>query len=363
MKKVLVFGSGLIGSFIANQLNEKYEVAACDGDIDRLNKLNKRITVIDTFVQHQRDIFRLISKHKPDIIVNALPGHIGYKLLDTAIECGKNIVDISFMSEDPLALNEKAVKNGVTAVIDFGFAPGFSHMFVGRANKLLDKHDESIIYVGGLQLNTDDYKAVFSPADVLQEYTRPARYLKDGVVKTELPFDKDYTLKVTDDKGETIYSGFINDGLRTLVDTLNVQTLIEITLRTPKHFAFIQQLKENGFLKKEHLKNTAKVLTDTWKMNVEDRDYSIMHVESGGGGKKIYHFMDDQYDEETGTHSMARVTGFPAIAMVEAILEGKYTKRGVIPPEYVAQNDEMYNYVVNYLRDREVTILEQVIED
>jgi len=356
MKKVMVFGAGLIGGFIANQLNKKYEVIACDGNIDNLNKLDGEITLIDKFVQDQRDIFRLISKAKPDIIVNALPGHTGYQLLETSILCDKDIVDISFMPEDPLVLNKTAIKNKVTAVVDFGFAPGMCHMFVGRANKLLNKHDESVIYVGGLQLDSDDYKAVFSPVDVIQEYIRPARYTKDYHVETETPFQNDYGLQIGD---QDVLCGFISDGLRTLLTTVDVPNISEITLRTQKHFEFIQGLRENGFLNEEHLENTSKVLIDKWKMTEDDRDYSILYVISKGDGKEIMHYMYDEYDEETKTHSMARATGLPAIAMVEAILEGKYTEKGVIPPEYVAKNDEIYNFIVEYLQDHGITISEE----
>ena len=355
MKKVLVFGAGLIGGFITNQLSKKYEVTVYDGNVDNLYKLDSNIKIIAKFIKSQ-EMRGIIDFHNPDIIVNALPGHLGHNLLKTAVSAGKNIVDISFMPEDPLTLNEKAIENNVTAVVDFGFAPGMCHMFVGRANKLLDKHDESIIYVGGLQLFGADYKAVFSPVDVIQEYIRPARYLKDGKIETAIPFHH-YRYGYEQKKGHIAsLSGFISDGLRTLLGTLDVPNIIEITLRTPKHFVFIQSLIENGFFKEEHLENTSKVLIDKWKMTKDDYDYSILDVVSKGDGKKITHFMYDQYDTETETHSMARVTGLPAVAMVEAVLEGRYTEKGVIPPEYVAKNDEIYNFVVEYLQEHGITI-------
>lgn len=352
MKKVMVFGAGLIGGFIANWLSKKYTVLAYDGNIKAVQKLSDRLSYSAYFFKDKEDIMESINNWDPDIVVNAFPGHIGYDLLECSILLGRDIVDISFMSEDPLKLNKVAVKNNVTAVVDFGFAPGFSHMFVSRANKLLDKHDESIIYVGGLQLGSDEYKAPFSPVDIIQEYTRPARYLKDGKIETELPFWNRYEY-------ETFYC-FINDGLRTLAETLDIPNIIELTLRPKTHFKFIQSLIENGFFKEEHLESTTKVLTEKWKMTEKDRDHSILDVVSKGDGKTIRHSMYDQYDVTTKTHSMARVTGFPVIAMVEAILEGKYTEKGVIPPEYVAKNDEVYNFVVGYLQKYGITIIEDL---
>jgi saccharopine dehydrogenase-like NADP-dependent oxidoreductase len=190
--------------------------------------------------------------------------------------------------------------------------------------------------------------------------------LKDGEVKIELPFQTKYEYWLKPfirwsnyDINSVLLSGFISDGLRTLLTTLDVPNIREITLRTTDHFIFIRSLIENGFFKEEHLENTSKVLVDKWKMTEEDRDYSILEVSSKGAGKRINHFMFDQYDEMTEIHSMARVTGLPAVAMVEAILEGKYTQKGVIPPEYVAQNDEIYDFVVEYLQNYGIAIIEE----
>lgn len=364
MKRVLVFGAGLVGGFIANQLSKKYDVVACDGNSHNLHKLDKKIAVLEKFVE-SGEMQPIIELNGPDIVVNALPGHLGYDLLQAAVAAGKHIVDISFMPENPLDpfMSVEAVKKGVTAVVDFGFAPGMCHMFVSRSNKLLNKHDESVIYVGGLQLDSSDYKAVFSPVDVIQEYIRPARYMEGYGVKYEDPFEKNYEYWIKPpmrwSKDNILLSGFVSDGLRTLLRALDLPNLKEITLRTTKHFEFIRELKANGFFDEEYLENTSKILIDKWKMTEEDRDYSILEVVSKGDGKRIIHTMYDEYDEETKTHSMARTTGFPAIAMVEAILEGIYTEKGVMPPEQVAKNDEIYNFVVEYLQDHGITITEE----
>ncbi len=362
MKKVMVFGIGLIGGFIANKLSRKYKVAAYDGNQLALHKLDKRIDRYCGFFEDQEHVLESINHYDPDIIVNASPGYLGYNMLKTAILLSRNIVDIAFMPEDPLVLNDEAIKNNVTAVVDFGFSPGMGNMFVGRANKLLDKHEGSVIYVGGLQLDSDDYKAVYSPIDLIQVYSRPARFLRDGKMKTTIPFLEKFEYILGEGKQKLVLRGFASDGARTLLTTLDVPNILEITLRTAEHFVLIQSLIKNGFFKEEHLENTSKVLLDKWKMTEKDHDYSILHTTSKGGGKQIDHFMYDEYDINTKTYSMARVTGLPVIAIVEAILEKRYTEKGVIPPEYVAKNDEVYNFVVEYLQNYGITITEKKIE-
>ena len=57
-------------------------------------------------------------------------------MLRLVIEAGKNIVDISFIAEDTLKLDELAKKKGVTAVVDMGVTPRMSHMIVGYVDSL-----------------------------------------------------------------------------------------------------------------------------------------------------------------------------------------------------------------------------------
>ena len=68
-----------------------------------------------------------------DAVVGALPGRLGFAMLEAVIRSGKPIADISFSPEDPLALDDLARERGVTAVVDCGVSPGISNFAVGRA--------------------------------------------------------------------------------------------------------------------------------------------------------------------------------------------------------------------------------------
>ena len=66
-----------------------------------------------------------------------------------------------------------------------------SNVLIGYVDNLLDKTNRAVTYVGGLpkeRVWPYEYKAVFSPIDVIEEYTRPARYIENGkmVVKPAL---------------------------------------------------------------------------------------------------------------------------------------------------------------------------------
>ena len=125
-------------------------------------------------------------------------------------------MDIAFFPEDPFQLDELAKENGVIAVMDCGVAPGMSNVFVGYVDHLLDETDSVLIYVGGLPEIREwpyDYKAVFSPVDVIEEYVRPARYIENGklVVRPALT-----DAELLNFPGVGTLEAFNSDGLRTL---------------------------------------------------------------------------------------------------------------------------------------------------
>ena len=63
--------------------------------------------------------------------------------------------------------------------------------WIGHVHRQLDRTDSILIYVGGLpeiRRWPFEYRAVFSPTDVIAEYTRPARVVEHGeVVVKEYP--------------------------------------------------------------------------------------------------------------------------------------------------------------------------------
>ena len=349
MKRVIILGTGLVGSFIANKLFEEGKLEVSTADINENKKLNKFIMQYGGDLSDTRVLENTIRTE--DIIVNALPGFLGYQTLKTCIEMGKTIVDFSFMPEDFLELDELAKANNAVAVCDFGFAPGICHMWAKRLEML--GADSCKIYVCGLPKKESlEYKAVFSPIDVIEEYTRPARYKKNNKVLTEEPFKKSYIYKL---KGKTLF-GFISDGLRSLLKTSKLNSVVEYTLRYKKHFEKVKYLKEDGFFDKENLSNTAKLLINKWKMTDKIKDFSFLEVVGYGGGAVKHKVM---YDEHDGTnHSMARATGLPVCAMVNLIADGETLNSGVYAPEHIAEKNNLYISIIQYLKDNGIEIKE-----
>lgn len=350
-KRVMVLGAGLVGAFVANELHKDptLGVSVCDNNEDNL----KRCLTPNKY-RCDLSLEEIVKKAigGEDIVVNALPGFLGYQTLKTCVEAGKTVVDFSFMPEDFMELDKIAKKNGACAVADFGFAPGMCHIFTALLEDWGAQRCD--IFVGGLPKDPKvEYKAVFSPRDIIEEYTRPARYIKDGKQMVEDPFQTIYPYY--DLKLQRNYFSFISDGLRSLLKTSKIPNLAEYTMRHKKHFNKVKNLKEDGFFKSEHIENTAKVLIEKWKMLPEDRDISILEVEGINSLNKVKTYY--MYDEHDGiNHSMARVTGLPVIAMVKQMAKGNFKAHGVHAPEMIANKKKLAYDIIFFLKNHGITI-------
>ncbi|MBN1819512.1 MAG: saccharopine dehydrogenase NADP-binding domain-containing protein [Prolixibacteraceae bacterium] len=365
--KILVLGAGLVGSVMAIDLKKNFDVTSADIDIVALEKLERlhNIHTVCTNLAEQGNIKDLVSDY--DLVIGAVPGFMGYKTLEAVIKAGKNIVDISFMPEDFLKLDGLAKKNNVTAIVDCGVAPGMGNIILGHHNKEMAVENYEC-YVGGLPFKREwpyEYKAVFSPIDVIEEYIRPARYVqnyeivvKDALSEPELmEFEQVGTLEAWN-----------SDGLRSLIKTMNIPNMIEKTLRYPGCIEYLKVLRESGFFSYEEIEIngnkirpvdvTSKLLFPKWKLQEGEEDFTIMRIiikgKENGVNKSFIYDLFDRYDNETKTIAMARTTGYTCTAVANLLLEGKWTRKGVLPPEFVGESKGNLTYILRYLAERDV---------
>jgi lysine 6-dehydrogenase len=367
--RITVLGCGLVGGPIAIDLSKdrRFSIKAVDTNPEALGRLkHHNIPTVQADLRDGRSLKEILNES--DFVVSAVPGHMGLAILKSIIEAGKNVVDIAFFPEDPFVLDQEAKQRGVTAIVDCGVAPGMSNLLTGYAASLLDETSSVLIYVGGLPQVRQwpyDYKAVFSPMDVIEEYTRPARYVENGreVVRPALS-DPEFIHF----PGVGTLEAFNTDGLRTLIHTITAPNMKEKTMRYPGHIEKIAILRETGFFSQEEIEInghlvrpidfTAKILFPMWKMNEGDADLTVMRIEVKGTerGRNVTHRFEllDRYDETTHTHSMARTTGYAATAAVRLMAEGLYRTPGIVPPEVIGREHACVEFMLKRLAERNV---------
>ena len=364
--RIVILGSGRVGKAIALDLCQQHEVAVVDTNRRALEHLkDARLKLINDDAT-KRGILTELIRHA-DLVINALPGHLGFAVLKNVIELGKSAVDISFFAEDPFELHERARDRGVVAAVDCGVAPGLSNMILGSLYRKMEV-DSFACYVGGLPRVRRwpyQYKAPFSPIDVIEEYTRPARLVEHGEVVVKealsdlehLEFDEIGTLEA-----------FNTDGLRTLLKTVQVPNMKEKTLRYPGHSECMRVLRETGFLSSEPIdidgkkiapvEMTTRLLFPHWQLAEGEDEFTVMRIviEGREDGRAVKYAFDllDRFDRPTGFSSMARTTGFTCTAVANLVLEGGIRNTGIVPPESIGMDEGSFAYVMDYLKARNV---------
>ena len=373
MSKVIVLGAGMVGSAMAIDMAKKHQVTLTDLSLDVLNKVKQKC--IDLKIQQldatdKQALQSAIKQH--DLVINAVPGFLGFKTLKAIIEADMNVIDITFFSENSLELDALAKKHGVTAIVDCGVAPGMDNVILGYYNEIMKLTDFECL-VGGLPKIKKwpfCYKAPFSPIDVIEEYTRPARYVENGneIVREPLT-DCEY---VEFDKVGTL-EAFNSDGLRSIIHTMShIPNMKEKTLRYPGHVEYVKVLKESGFFDTKEIEVngtsvspldfTSQLLFNEWKLGETEEEITVFRVtlkgeNANGHTEEVVYSMYDEYSSETETSSMARTTGYTATAAANLFLDGVFSEKGVFPPELVGKHKACFDYFLSYLEERNIHYL------
>lgn len=366
-----MLGGGRVGGAIVRDLTavDDFTVTVADVDpvaVDRLMEDGANGMCLD--LSDPANVARAVAD--ADLVVGAVPGFMGYRTVELVLEAGKPVVDISFFPEGAFGLEETARAAGVPCLVDCGVAPGLSNLVLGRLEAALDETFSFRCLVGGLPVERRwpwDYKAPFSPADVLEEYVRPARFRSRGR-EVVVPALSD--VELVHFPGLGTLEAFATDGLRSLLTTAETPDMVEKTLRYPGHAETMRLLREAGFFSKSTVQAasglvrpldvTSALLFDQWQFEEGEPDLTIMRMELEGAkdGTRVRHIYNllDYYDPDSETSSMARTTGYSCTAMVHEVASGRWQEPGVAPPEIVGKREECFEGVMRHLAQRGVHV-------
>ena len=375
--KIVVLGGGRVGNAIVRDLaaEEDFSVLVVDVDpvaVERLTEHGADGVVAD--LSDPETVSKAVTD--ADLVVSAVPGFMGYSTVERVLQEGRPVVDISFFREDAFGLDELAKEAGVPCLVDCGVAPGLSNMILGRIEEHLDETYSYRCLVGGLPVERTwpwEYKAPFSPGDVIQIYTRPARIRRHGVEVT-LPALSE--VELVEFPGLGSLEAFNTDGLRSLLKTSKTPQMVEKTMRYPGHAEKMRILRQAGFFSTKDVlvasgqarprDVTEALLIGAWQFEEGEPDLTVMRIviEGAKDDQALRHTYNllDYYNTDTETSSMARTTGYTCTGMVRLVARGLWTEPGVAPPEVVGRNAECFDSVIEHLEERNVRIFQRVDE-
>ena len=375
--KIVVLGGGRVGNAIVRDLaaEEDFSVLVVDVDpvaVERLTEHGADGVVAD--LSDPETVSQAVAG--ADLVVSAVPGFMGYATVERVLQEGHPVVDLSFFRQDAYGLDEVAKEAGVPCLVDCGISPGLSNMILGRLEEHLDETYSYRCLVGGLPVERAwpwEYKAPFSPGDVIQIYTRPARLRRQGV---EITLPALSEVELVEFPGLGTLEAFNTDGLRSLLKTCKTPEMVEKTMRYPGHAEKMQMLRQAGFFSTENIlvasgearprDVTEALLIGAWQYEEGEPDLTVMRIVIEGAKddhalRHTYNLLD-YYNTDTETSSMARTTGYTCTGMVRLVARRLWTEPGVAPPEVVGRNAECFDSVIKHLEDRNVQIFQRVDE-
>ena len=344
MYDIIALGCGLVGKFVVTKMSSLgYKIHVIDLVIPSEIKENSEISF------EEGDVFQIVNDlPKAKVIINLLPGGIGETIRPMLISMGNDIIDLAFTETEPSVHHQHAVDNNCTLIWVVGIAPGLSNMLIKKEYDADTKIKDVSIKVGGNPVKPDNewsYMAPFSPSDVIEEYTRPARIIENGGINTVEPLTDLHSINVGN---FGVMEAFLTDGLRSLLDSRMAENMREYTVRWPGHI-------QKWITSKDSL--TDEELIESWKFDQSKDEFTWMEIKiSYDDYQVIWEIVDQGMD---GASSMARTTGLVTIACTVDLLESstneiKWFESGVLAPEDLGIKS--IDRVIQFMKSEKVTI-------
>ena len=356
MVRIFCLGVGLVGSYVAKKLAQAgHEVHAFDPDPHRvssfpgimIHNLGQDKNPVQVLSQILKTDNNIDFDTDNDIVVNMLPGDIGHESTSNLANLPWKTVDLSFSAHTPDNFHIAAVKSGASIIWDTGIAPGLSNMLLSEAHRSLGALKVGEVRVGGNPAQPTPgwkYMAPFSPMDVIAEYTRPARVIRDSQVVILPPLSDRHNIQVPN-KGNM--EAFLTDGLRSVLYSIPSVNMSEYTVRWPGHIQKYIDQRDSGTI-------DINSLTKEWEYDNQTPEFTWMEVLAVGmDGTRVTWTVEDHGGDDG--HSMARCTGLVTVCCVEEwIADPQMIPIGVHPPEILST--EAVARVLNRMSDYGIVI-------
>ena len=356
--KILVFGAGMMGWAAAFDMARTPRVGAvtlADSNLQRLNEAvarinklsgNNKVAGVQVDAADAPAVLKVMRGH--DGVLSAVPYFFNLELAKAAIETKCHFADLggnNTVVKQEFALHDQAQAAGVAIAPDCGLSPGMASILGGELlRRIGGKADALKIYVGGLPQQPRppfNYQLVFSVEGLINEYSEPAKILRDGKMVTVEPLTEVEPFQM---EGFPELEAFhTSGGTSTLPETFQGQVgeCFEKTLRYPGHVRMLRSLYDLGlFSSVKRVVNGNEVAPRQMmsrlfeeKFASEEPEVTLLRVEAHYDSVVASFSMTDYTDPLTGTTSMMRTTAWPASIVLQMLIGGEISKRGVVRQE------------------------------
>ncbi len=379
--KALVIGAGMMGSAMAYDLAHSdgvEKVILADIDFERAKNIaqtiGRNVEPVKLDVSYYDDLIDLMGR--VDVVCGATSYNHNLMLTKAAIEARKHFCDLGGNMDvvyKQMELDAKAKSANVLILPNCGLAPGIATILGAGGAKIFENVDEIHLRVGGLPRYPQpplNYILVFSVEGLINEYLEPVEVIRDSKINLveamadleEIEFSKPFG------KMEAFNT---SGGVSTLTQMFEgkVRELDYKTIRYKGHCEKFKTLFDLGFASSEpimvgnSLRTAREVFQELLKKKLPStgQDVVLMKVWIIGTinnqQKSLMYEMIDYYDDKLNISAMARTTSFPTSIIIQMVMDGRITARGVLPPEQSVPLVPL----IEELKKRNIVIIESFV--
>ena len=342
--KAAIFGAGRMGTAIAYAMNKMgYSLYVIDRDINILNENIGGLEInnyqLEAAHNLKTEVNRLL-KHKPDVVISALPYHQNETVADFCIDNEIRYCDLGGSVPVSNNINYSAYERASLPVMtDLGLAPGWINILAERGYQELGGADEVSMMVGGLPLvqynNPLNYTITLSIDGLINEYRDDCEVLMNGELEQVYGMDGLRPVQfidryISDSLGELEAfntSGGSSHTINTMQDR-GVKYCSYKTLRYPGHCKLVKFLMDRCELPEDCLRHIfEKGCADNYHHGVDRRDLVILKAVAEKGdlswNKEILVNADKgSFEDPKNFTAMQKATAFPIASVADIMARG-----------------------------------------
>jgi len=354
--KFSIIGTGGVGQVILGHL-ARLGATVKVGDIDQARLHEVRKLSFDNVKTSKLDASRPEAVKAfikgADAVINSSNPRFNLLIMKQALRSGVNYIDLAGYPSEQVTQNSVWKKAGLLAVLGMGEDPGLSNIMARRGVDMLDHVSEIRIRDGETSTSeTYPFVALFAPDVFLEEAVSPARYFKEGEVKTATAMYEREMYRFPDPIGPVPVYGMDHEEVHTLPEYLPKKpSFVDFKLAlTDDAAAAIKLFHELGLLQRKPLAfGNAKVSPLSVLLRLLPTPSEIAGKIKGNAGilvevkgevageqqvHKFYAMMshEDAY-RKYGSNATSYLTGTPTAVCAIMLGAGQIENRGVIVPE------------------------------
>ena len=333
----VVLGAGIVGSAaVWDLIRRGHTVTVADADWEAVAAVAAAhgATPAHLDVDDRSALDSLLDGFQA--VVSAVPYRFGVAVAESAIRAGAHYADFGGNPTVVAAqhsLNDDAVAADVLIIPDCGLAPGLANVMAGLLIDTTPGAARSVqMRVGALPqkpVGALGYQLAFSPAGLINEYAEPCEVIEGGRYTTVEPLTRFETVEW--DGWGPLEAFSTAGGTSTMCRDREgtVDDLEYKTLRFPGHGRIFAAISEMGLFDESGEPSPRAVLIDaldgTLPRGEPDLVLARVWVETDETTRVLE--IEDVHDGRFS--ALARTTAFPATALIDLVVRGEISLRGV----------------------------------